>query len=68
MQPARTLIGVRPAWRGRRWWPAGLAWALWALAMHGLGTVFWFDHLLRQAGWPGWASSRPRARRNGWPW
>jgi hypothetical protein len=34
--------------RGRRW-PGGLAWALWALAMLGLATVPWFDHLLRAA-------------------
>ncbi len=35
-----------------RWWPAGLAWALWALAVLGFATVPWFDHLLRQAGRP----------------
>ncbi|HEX8133129.1 MAG TPA: hypothetical protein VF880_06840 [Actinomycetes bacterium] len=34
---------------GRRWSPAGLAWALWALAMLGLATVPWFDRLLRVA-------------------
>jgi hypothetical protein len=33
-----------------RWWPAGLAWALWALAMLGIAAGLWFDHLLRQAG------------------
>jgi hypothetical protein len=33
-----------------RWWPGVAAWALWALAMLGLATVPWFDHLLRQAG------------------
>jgi hypothetical protein len=33
-----------------RWWPAGLAWALWALTLVGLGSVFWLDHLLRKAG------------------
>ncbi|HET6751170.1 MAG TPA: hypothetical protein VFL71_18115 [Actinomycetes bacterium] len=27
----------RPAWP--RWWPAGLAWALWALAVLGLAAV-----------------------------
>jgi hypothetical protein len=42
--------GLRPAWP--RWWPVGVAWALWALAMLGLATVPWFDHLLRQAGRP----------------
>jgi hypothetical protein len=34
---------------GRRWSPAALAWALWALATLGLATVPWFDHLLRRA-------------------
>jgi hypothetical protein len=38
----------RPA-RARRW-PAGLAWALWALAMLSLATVPWLDSLSRQAG------------------
>jgi hypothetical protein len=33
-----------------RWWPAGLAWALWALAMLGLAMAVWLDHLLRRAG------------------
>jgi hypothetical protein len=33
-----------------RWSPVGLAWALWALALLGIGAVRWFDHLLRQAG------------------
>jgi hypothetical protein len=37
----------RPA-RARRW-PAGLAWALWALAMLSLGLNWWQDHLLRQS-------------------
>jgi hypothetical protein len=40
----------RPA-RARRW-PAGLAWALWALAMLSLGLNWWQDHLLRRAGRP----------------
>jgi hypothetical protein len=35
-----------------RWWPAGLAWVLWALAVLGFATIPWFDHLLRQAGRP----------------
>jgi MFS family permease len=40
-----------PASRGRRW--AGVAaWALWALALLGLASVPWFDHLARQAGRP----------------
>ena len=38
----------RSAWA--RWWPAGLAWALWVLALLGVATIPWFDHLLRQAG------------------
>ena len=35
-----------------RWWPAGLAWALWALAMLGLAAVPWLDRLTSQAGRP----------------
>ncbi len=35
-----------------RWWPAGLAWTLWALAILGLAVVAWLDHLLRQVGRP----------------
>jgi hypothetical protein len=46
---AVTAVG-RPAWA--RWWPAGLAWALWTLALLGVATIPWFDHLLRQAGRP----------------
>jgi hypothetical protein len=40
---------MRRPWR---WSAAGLAWALWALAMLGLATVPWFDRLLRRAGRP----------------
>jgi hypothetical protein len=36
--------------RPRRWWPAGLAWVLWTLAMLGIAASLWWDHLLRQAG------------------
>jgi hypothetical protein len=36
----------------RRRLTGALAWALWALAMVGLATVPWFDHLLRAAGRP----------------
>jgi hypothetical protein len=36
--------------RPPRWWPAGLAWALWALAMLGIAAGLWWGHLLRQAG------------------
>jgi hypothetical protein len=53
MRAARTRAvspGVRPA--RTLWRPAGLAWALWALAMLGLAAVPWFDHLLREAGRP----------------
>jgi hypothetical protein len=45
----------RPAWPPR-WWPGGLAWALWVLTLLGLATTGWLDQLLRQAGRPelGW--------------
>jgi len=33
-----------------RWWPAGLAWALWTLTPVGLFAITWLDHLSRQAG------------------
>jgi hypothetical protein len=46
--------GGQPAWP--RWWPGGLAWALWALGMVGLAVVPWLDRLLRQAGRT-WSSS-----------
>jgi hypothetical protein len=43
--------GGRPAWPP--WWPAGLAWTLWALAIPGgFAVVVRLDHLLRQAGRP----------------
>jgi hypothetical protein len=53
LRAARTMV-VAPAGRaaGLRWWPAGLAWALWALAILGLLVTAWLDHLLRQAGRP----------------
>jgi hypothetical protein len=35
-----------------RWWLAGLAWALWALAMLGLAVLVWLDQLLRQTAQP----------------
>jgi hypothetical protein len=47
---AGTLRAGRPAWPRR--WPAGLAWALWALAVLGLLLVPWMDRLTRQAGRP----------------
>jgi hypothetical protein len=39
---------ARPARPGRR--PVVLAWALWALAILGVGLVAWFDRLVRPAG------------------
>src|SRR5919204_222225 len=53
LRAARTMV-VTPAGRaaGLRWWPAGLAWALWALAILSLLVTAWLDHLLRQAGRP----------------
>jgi hypothetical protein len=42
--------GGRPAWAYQ--WPAGLAWALWALAMLGIPVTVWLDQLLRRAGMP----------------
>jgi hypothetical protein len=43
--------GGRPAWPP--WWPAGLAWTLWALAIPaGFAVVVRLDHLLGQAGRP----------------
>ena len=41
---------ARPA--RTRWWPAGLAWALWVLTLLSLAAAAWFDHLLDQAGRP----------------
>ena len=35
-----------------RWLAAVAAWALWALALLGLASVPWFDHLTRQGGRP----------------
>jgi hypothetical protein len=37
---------------GRRPWPAGLAWGLWALTLLGLGATLWLDALLRRDGHP----------------
>jgi hypothetical protein len=34
------------------WWPAGLAWALFALFLLMLATFLWLDRLIRQAGRP----------------
>ena len=35
---------------GPRRWPAGMAWALWALTLLGPAATVWLDRLLRQAG------------------
>jgi hypothetical protein len=43
-----TTPGRRTSWAGR--WPAGLAWALWALTLAGLAANLWIDHLLSLAG------------------
>jgi hypothetical protein len=62
--PARAIPAARPAWpRWRRWrWrPAGLAWALWALAMLSIPAAAWLDHLLRQAGRPDLLELTPTA-------
>jgi hypothetical protein len=42
--------GANAAWS--RWWAAGLAWALWALTLLGLGAALWLDYLLCRAGRP----------------
>src|SRR6266496_218286 len=44
---AVTTAAAMARMRGR---PGALAWALWALAMLGLVTSPWLDHLIRQAG------------------
>jgi hypothetical protein len=36
----------------RRAWPGVVAWGLWGLAVVGVATIPWFDHLLRTAGRP----------------
>jgi hypothetical protein len=43
-----TTSGTRTGWAGR--WPAGLAWALWALTLAGLAANLWIDRLMGQAG------------------
>jgi hypothetical protein len=48
----RTGAAMRSGRPARPRWPAGLAWGLWALALVGLATVPWFDHLMRDAGRP----------------
>jgi hypothetical protein len=36
--------------RPPRWWPGGVPWVLWGLALLGLAATAWLDRLLRQAG------------------
>ena len=48
---------ARPAWPPRRW-TAGVAWALWTLAVLGLAATARFDQLLRQADRPELAQLR----------
>lgn len=46
----KPISGARAAMLRRRWWPAGLAWALWALPVLSVVAAAWLDRLLRQAG------------------
>jgi hypothetical protein len=46
------VISSPSAARPSRWWPTGLAWALWALALLCLAATAWLDGLLRQGGLP----------------
>jgi hypothetical protein len=46
---ATAVTGAARRARARRW-PAGLAWALWALVLLGLAVVGWLDQFLREAG------------------
>jgi hypothetical protein len=51
LRAARTKAMTSTAGPGRpRRWAAGLAWALWALAMLGLAVVPWTDRLMIRAG------------------
>jgi hypothetical protein len=51
LRAARAMTLTQAARVARpRWWPAGVAWALWVLAMLGIAAVTWLDRLLRQAG------------------
>src|SRR4030095_766303 len=61
LRAARTMAMTSTAGPGGpRRWAAGLAWALWALALLGLAVVPWMDSLLRQAGRPRLAAVVPR--------
>jgi hypothetical protein len=60
---AATAMALTPAapLARPRWWPGGLAWALWALAVAGLAVVAWLDRLLRQTGRPELPVLTPKA-------
>jgi hypothetical protein len=51
---AARIMALTQAGRGARlrWWPAGLAWTVWALTVLGLAGTLWLDRLPRQAGQP----------------
>jgi hypothetical protein len=60
LRAARTTAVTSTAGLGRpRRWTAGLAWALWALAMLGLAVVPWMDRLIIRAGRPDLAAFVP---------
>jgi hypothetical protein len=50
MKTVPVIFRSRAAWP--RWWPAGLAWALWTLTLLGLAVTVWLDRLLIEAGLP----------------
>jgi hypothetical protein len=50
MKTVPVIPRARAAWP--RWWPVGLAWALWTLTVLGLGVTVWLDRLLIEAGLP----------------
>jgi hypothetical protein len=50
MKTVPVIPTARAAWP--RWWPAGLAWALWTLTLLGLAVTVWLDRLLIEAGLP----------------
>jgi hypothetical protein len=57
------MMAVSPSARPARtrWWPAVVAWSLWALAVLALPVLGWLDQLLRQAGRPELAPLSPDA-------
>ena len=54
------VTAVDPAPRAR-WWPAALAWLVWALGILSLAVAVWLDQLVRQAGRPELAVLTPKA-------